>query len=43
MTKMVEIRNLGAPNTDYNDEEREKRLQMTLNHISGDISEKSQE
>jgi hypothetical protein len=43
MTKMVEIRNLGAPNTDYNDEEREKRLQMTLNHISGDINEKSQE
>jgi hypothetical protein len=29
--------------TDYSDEEREDKLQTTLNHICGDINEESQE
>jgi hypothetical protein len=33
-----------TPNiTDYSDEEREERLETTLNHISGEINEESQE
>jgi hypothetical protein len=35
--------NKGFPNiTDYSDEEREERLEMTLNHNCGDICEESQ-